>query len=86
VRTGSPLTQFVIEYRENDGHSLRYSLENLVAGAIDDIDVALIGPWDSPNTDERIDVKRKEQIAERIVAAVKFLGDEMRLVHTRAGY
>lgn len=75
VRRGSPLTQFVIEYSEA-GRSLHYALENLGPGSIQTIDAAAIGPWLSPYADEPIGPVQQQQIAERIVQAMFFLGDK----------
>lgn len=79
VRRGSPLTQFVIEYSEA-GRSLHYALENLAPGSIQPIAVAAIGPWLPPHVNEAISPAQQQQIADRIVQAMFFLGDSFAVV------
>jgi hypothetical protein len=77
-RRGSPLTQFHIEYTEGD-RQLRYYLENLAAGATDEINPRDVGPWLPPYEEDLLSADRQIQIAERMVAAMLFLGDRVRL-------
>ena len=78
-RSGSPMTQFVLHYVEGP-RSLKYPLENLVPGSVTPITIGQIDKWNPPFTDEVISDQRKEQIAERIVSALIFLGDKSEVV------
>ena len=73
TRSGSPLTQFVIEYSEGE-RALRYSLENLVQGSVQSIVASSIGPWLQPHETEAIGTHEQREIANRIVKAMVFLG------------
>ena len=79
-RKGSPITQIVLVYIEGD-HFLEYPLENLMPGSIDPIIVSEIGKWNPPFNDEPIPDDKRKQIAERIVAAVTFVGDKAKVVY-----
>lgn len=79
-RSGSPLTQFVLHYIEGT-HSLDYPLENLMPGSITKIDVESLGKWNQPFSSEIISDQKREQIAGRIVAALRFLGDKAEVSH-----
>ena len=75
TRSGSPLTQFVIEYSEGE-RALRYSLESLVQGSVQPIIASNIGPWLQPHETEALGSIQQREIANRIVKAMLFLGDK----------
>jgi hypothetical protein len=75
TRSGSPLTQFVIEYSEGK-RSVRYSLESLVHGSVQPIVASNIGPWLQPHQAEALGAIEQHEIANRIVNAMLFLGDK----------
>jgi len=85
VRGGSPITAFYIEYREA-GRTLRYELDNLVAGAVDSIVVQSVGPWLPPHEKVPLSPQDQERIAERMCQAMAYLGDTVRVVSHRPGY
>ncbi len=76
VRTGSPLTQFVVTYAEFDGHSVDYPLENLVADATDVIRAGEIRYWKPPFEAEVIPHGKRVEIAKRMAAGMNALGEE----------
>jgi hypothetical protein len=80
-RTGSPMTQFVLRYTEAD-YILEYPLENLMPGSVTPIVVDEIGRWQPPFENELITGPRREQIAERLAAALVFLGDTSKVVRS----
>jgi hypothetical protein len=80
-RTGSPMTQFVLRYIEAD-HVLEYPLENLAPGSMTPIVVDEIERWQPPFQSELISGSRREQIAERLAAALVFLGDPCKVVRS----
>ena len=73
-RSGSPLTQFILQYSEAD-HVMEYPLENLAPGACTQIVVDEIKGWLPPYSAELIPEAKRREIAERLVAALTFLGD-----------
>ena len=79
VRTGSPMTQFVLTYTESDGHSIDYPLENLIPGSIDVISVSGIHCWSPPFEAEPVPHKKRIQIAKRIVDGMNTLGEKLEL-------
>jgi hypothetical protein len=74
-RTGSPIKQFVVHYREG-GKVIDYPIENLAPGSITRISIAAIKNWNNPHDQEKLSYEKKKEIAERIVAAMVFLGDQ----------
>ena len=83
VRSGSPLTQFCIEYSEGD-RRLHYYLENLMPGFHNRLVVSEIGPWQAPHEADDISQEQQEAIARRIVEAMSFLGDTLEIVYDHA--
>jgi hypothetical protein len=75
TRSGSPVTQFVIEYSEGE-RALRYCLESLVQGSVQPITASNIGPWLRPHEAEVIGSIEQREIANRIVKAMVFLGEK----------
>jgi hypothetical protein len=78
-RTGSPMTQFVLRYIEGD-HVVEYPLENLMPGSVTPIVVKEIARWQPPFQDELLTAAKREQIAQRLAAALVFLGDRSKVV------
>lgn len=74
-RIGSPLTQFTMRYHE-DGKIAELPLENLVAEAEIPILVSAIKDWNSPYDGEPLSQAKRNEIAQRISAAMNFLGDK----------
>lgn len=73
IRDGSPLTQFVLRYIEG-GYELECPLENIVPEAVDHINLDSLKSWLPPHSSEPIEMAKRRQIAERICAAMHFLG------------
>jgi hypothetical protein len=78
-RTGSPLTQFIMRYREGR-RTLEYPLENLVPGSVTPVVLGSIKMWNSPHNMEQLSLDKRLEIAERIKDAMEFLGDKSSVI------
>ena len=73
-RLGSPMTQFLIRYSE-DNHWIEYPLENLTPDSQITIFASQITSWLPPFSEKILSAEKRVQIAERMADGMTFMGD-----------
>jgi hypothetical protein len=68
-------TQFVVRYIEGS-HVIELYPDLVVEGAATPIEVRYISRWMPPHDDEILDMEKRAKIADRIKAALDFLGEK----------